>query len=693
MSNTNEVRNFNEFRKLYRSVASLIRCQSYLGDVSRKSIDKLENLARKMEVSTYVQQKEIIAVAGMQGTGKSTLIKNLYDLPDDILRISSERGEKIPVFITEKEELSDGQYKACEVYFELGRKTSCEIDVNEISRKSRRGGNTAYIELFVPYKIFCRDNAGFVLLPGFEKNQNKEMDTDYNSLMEYTLHFSKAVILATENSGIANAEIYSLMDILGKNFVPGNCIFAITKCDGLDDVQCSELKESLKEICLDSEIAIASDQIICTGEYRNAEMNDKWKQEIVDAIGSRIDYNAAKKSYLYYRPMVDELCECANMIDDSLNTAKISTYSDSPIYDELKASLEKTEEILERKLDEQCSYAQKTVSDKFAEVYGGIDDKYKKSKKLLVFNKSYSELADDRRYIEEQVKECLFDENKNSVFRAKVFENLCSKEKVNLLCETHTDLMNGGIEGEIAEKDAQKCVEMTNETLRFYLDPSIKNLPAFPDNRTPDKKLLADLISNEMEAFFLGSFKGNINPDKLGIKTSGVAVALKSATYLPKSNNPLLKAVTMLDLLDGKSDMLASMMSVFNKGSAAAGEATAAGAASVACGVVAIAGIVAIAAKKSVDIYNANISAVNEIGETWNHALMHAVEEEKNNCLDVFHAAADNLLDYVQQVHRERMGIGDTERRINEAKYAVADIKKLANTLNDKYADVLAENY
>lgn len=687
MSQINEAQKFTEFRKLYQSVASLIRCQSHLNDMSRKSIDKLENLARKMEVSSYVQQKEIIAVAGMQGTGKSTLIKNLYNLPDDILRISSERGEKIPVFITEKEELPEGQYRAREVYFEMGQKTSCDIEVNEISRKSRRGGNTAYIELFVPYKCFCRDNAGFVLLPGFEKNQNKEMNTDYNSLMEYTLHFSKAVILVTDNSGIANSEIYSLMDILGKNFVPENCIFTITKCDGLDEKQCNELKESLKEICIDSDIVTGSDQIVCTGEHSNDTLNDKWKQELFDAIGNKIDYNAAKKSYLYYRPMVDEMCACADMIKDSLNVAKISADTNSPIYDELKKALEKTEMRLEEKLNEQCLIAQNTVSKKFAKVYDNIDNKYKKSKKLLFLNKSYYELDSDRRYIESQVKECLFVSSKRSVFIDNVCNNLAAGENAKLLCETHTDLLTNSINGEIATTDIEKRTGLTNETLRFYLDPSVKNLPAFPDNCTPDTNSITNLISTEMEAFFLGSLKGNIHPDKLEIKTSGVSAALKSASYLPKSDNTLFKAVTLLDLLDGKSDMLTSMISVFSAGS------TAATAASVACGVVAIAGIVAIAAKKGIDIYNANMSAVNSVGETWNFALMHAVEEEKNNCLDIFHDAADNLLDYVQQVHRERMGIGDAERRINEARYAVADIEKLADTLNDKYADVLAKKY
>ena len=147
---------FTEFRKLYQCVAKLIRCQYNLGGDDHKAIDKLEALARKMEVSHYIQKRDIIAVAGMQGTGKSTLIKNLYGLPDGCLAISEKRDETIPVFITEKEHLQPGQYEAHEVFYECGERSEAPIGADEVARKSRKG-QAAYLELFVPHRCFHRD--------------------------------------------------------------------------------------------------------------------------------------------------------------------------------------------------------------------------------------------------------------------------------------------------------------------------------------------------------------------------------------------------------------------------------------------------------------------------------------------------------------------------------------------------------
>ncbi len=63
---------------------------------------RLLQATRKIVIANEFREKMIICVTGLQGAGKTTLVKNFFDIPDDILNISLGRGETMPVFICEK---------------------------------------------------------------------------------------------------------------------------------------------------------------------------------------------------------------------------------------------------------------------------------------------------------------------------------------------------------------------------------------------------------------------------------------------------------------------------------------------------------------------------------------------------------------------------------------------------------------
>lgn len=340
MSTVSTQQKFNDFRKLTKCVADLIRCKSYLAESAADSVAALENLVRKMEVSSIVQQRHTIAISGMQGTGKSTLIKNLYELPENLLRVNSNRGERVPVFITEKMDLAAGTYTARRVYFDENLcKLEEEIPVKEVGKWSQGRDRTAYVELFVPARYFHTDRASFVLLPGFEKTREQSFNQDYNSLMEYTLHFANAVVLVTNDDGLANADILVLLEMLGKNFSPHNCIFAITSCDGVSAQNCSEMVETLLTSCDECGLTIRKEQIVCTGEYRTENENQRWRREIVDAIENYLDYSSTKKTYDYFLPMIEEIETHAARLRTVLDAKALTAGKQPHYYTMLKDSL------------------------------------------------------------------------------------------------------------------------------------------------------------------------------------------------------------------------------------------------------------------------------------------------------------------------------------------------------------------
>ena len=58
---------------------------------------------RKLFISEILFEKYIISISGLQGVGKTTLIKQIYSIPDELLPENIGRGEQLPILITESD--------------------------------------------------------------------------------------------------------------------------------------------------------------------------------------------------------------------------------------------------------------------------------------------------------------------------------------------------------------------------------------------------------------------------------------------------------------------------------------------------------------------------------------------------------------------------------------------------------------
>ena len=69
---------------------------------------KLKIFFRQTFISELLFDEYVIAISGLQGAGKSTLVKELYELDDDDFPLPQNyaRGEKLPVMIKEKKGIS-----------------------------------------------------------------------------------------------------------------------------------------------------------------------------------------------------------------------------------------------------------------------------------------------------------------------------------------------------------------------------------------------------------------------------------------------------------------------------------------------------------------------------------------------------------------------------------------------------------
>jgi len=62
----------------------------------------MKKLHNKIALAVLTQERNIFAITGLQGAGKSTLVKRLYGIDSEFLPENQKRGEQLPVLITER---------------------------------------------------------------------------------------------------------------------------------------------------------------------------------------------------------------------------------------------------------------------------------------------------------------------------------------------------------------------------------------------------------------------------------------------------------------------------------------------------------------------------------------------------------------------------------------------------------------
>lgn len=312
---------------------------------------ELENSIRKLKIASLMENKTLICVAGMQGAGKTTLMKNFYGLKGDALSIELGRGERIPVLITETDVTAPvmnairiqkneaGEYAAVE----------CNMEANEFAHASKGEDNSIlYLEMFVPYRHTYNSAVSFMLLPGFEKNNDY-----WRELINFAVNSSDAAVFAFDESRFSQGDNFEQLKKLTERF-GNNIIYAITQSDASKDDN-----EEVRQSCIKAlEIPQANaDRVVCTGQYDDEKKNEAWIEKLKNAIeryASTTDQSARDNArYLY-----DEVEHIKNVLysikevlksDDS---AVVADYKDNTILNYFDRALAKKrkeyEEVLEK---------------------------------------------------------------------------------------------------------------------------------------------------------------------------------------------------------------------------------------------------------------------------------------------------------------------------------------------------------
>ena len=200
-----------------------------------KNAEMLFSSLRKLFIASMMHNKRLICISGLQGAGKTTLMKNFYGITDDFMNVSLGTGERVPVLITEGAvrepnihaiavRNDDGNYKEIPIHYE-------NDDIEGIIHATKGEDKTImYVEIIVPYKHTYNDGVSFMLLPGFETKNDY-----WNDLIEFSVNSSDAAVFVFNETSFSNVGNEDYLRKIESKF-GSNVIYAISGSDSsLDD--------------------------------------------------------------------------------------------------------------------------------------------------------------------------------------------------------------------------------------------------------------------------------------------------------------------------------------------------------------------------------------------------------------------------------------------------------------------------
>ena len=334
----------------------ILSCTEYLrrDEATKEAYTFAESIfgsLRKLFIASMMYNKTLICVSGLQGAGKTTLMRNFYNLDSNFLDPTRGRGERVPVLITEKKDIkvpkmyaikidkdNDGYYYQREI----------ELTADEYLSASRgEDSKIMYLELFVPYTHTNREGISFMLLPGFEKKNDY-----WNNLIEFSVNSSDAAVFVFNETSFSNADndkyLSRIEDKFGKNLV-----YAISGSDGSPDENAEVKQTCIKALSIP---VSESDRVVCVGSYTDKTKNLAWIKNFKDAL-EKYAYRETQQfqrnsEYLYKEilSIKENLYQILGILNND-SSAEMKDYYDDALLKAFDKALKKKRKALEENLD------------------------------------------------------------------------------------------------------------------------------------------------------------------------------------------------------------------------------------------------------------------------------------------------------------------------------------------------------
>lgn len=345
-----------EIQNITEHCMKILSCTEYLrrDEVTKEAYSFAEGIfgsIRKLFIASMMYNKTLICVSGLQGAGKTTLMRNFYDLDSKFLDPTRGRGERVPVLITEKKDIktpkmyvikidkdNDGFYYQREI----------ELSADEyLSASKGEDSKIMYLELFVPYTHTNNEGISFMLLPGFEKKNDY-----WNNLIEFSVNSSDAAVFVFNETSFSNADNDKYLNRIESKFGK-NLVYAISGSDGSPDDN-AEVKQTCNKTL---SIPISeSDRVVCVGSYTDKSKNQAWIKNFKDAL-EKYAYRETQQfqrnsEYLYKEilSIKENLYQILGILNND-SSAEMKDYHDDALLKAFDKAVKKKRKAFEENLD------------------------------------------------------------------------------------------------------------------------------------------------------------------------------------------------------------------------------------------------------------------------------------------------------------------------------------------------------
>lgn len=225
----------------------------------------------------------------------------------------------------------------------------CRMEANEFAHASKgEDDSILYLEMFVPYRHTHNSAVSFMLLPGFEKNNDY-----WRELINFAVNSSDAAVFAFDESRFSQGDNFEQLKKLTERF-GNNIIYAITQSDASKDDN-----EEVRQSCIKA-LAIPqanADRVVCTGQYDDEKKNEAWIEKLKNAIeryASTTDQSARDNTRYLYKEVehIKDVLYSIKEVLKSDDSAAVADYKDNTILNYFDRALAKKRKEYEEALEE-----------------------------------------------------------------------------------------------------------------------------------------------------------------------------------------------------------------------------------------------------------------------------------------------------------------------------------------------------
>lgn len=634
---------------------------------------KLQLIYRKLTISEILFEKYIISISGLQGVGKSTLVKQIYSIPEDLLPENLGRGEQLPVLITESE-VNEITLHVIRLKEEKGQYMTVKenLEREDFFRISKDPKPTDLIlEMRVPNKIFNSEKKSFLLLPGFEDSENEREDLVYHSLIS-----SATCLFLFNETGFANASNKNILEQINSKFESAKPIFLATFSDESKDENETLKKNLIEKFNIQNE----DDRVISigTGRYKGTDKSriEDWLPALKQSLGK---YSNTTSQFRYsqmenLRDIIeDDLGEILEIVEEVNDVKQLK--SDVKALKEIEKPLEVLDAHI-KKIRKKYSKTLENSLDEYAlapidEIRKFVKDEniWGKVKRVTLGNS----LSDNIKF-EENIYNCWHTANGYGVQQqhAVVLNKLLSNEfKFHKNLELNPKAEPKELLGDLSQPE-NTDLSISDETISdirilFMPDDSISK--RFSDKFNNSLKALPLLY---LEFIRIASVQPiNIDLDKQDVSIEGkIEEILASTERIQPNKNLILPAISTLlgiDALDGEINTMDAVSSTLGVSSA-----------TLASSLLAIAGVIAAGALVKSTITQINKTEIEDAAMA--KALIIGLRDRYYAYfIEKFNDIMEDLRDMVKAKLVERYHIDKELARWEHLQKSLADIRE------DKY--------